>query len=105
MCKIKLVAFDLGGVLFEWQTALYEIHKLTNLGLEEIHHFLITNLRELERGKVTPLNFWQNFISKYNLSISPQELNDAWIKGFVKHENIWNQALNLKKSGIKLAIC
>ncbi len=105
MGNIKLAAFDLGGVLFEWQTALYEIHKLSKIGNNDIHKFLISNLKYLEKDRMDPIQFWNKFNLEFQLKLDPQELNNSWIRGFKKYDNVWSYAKFLKKNGIKLAIC
>ena len=105
MDSFKLVAFDLEGVLFNWHEGINAISKATNVHPEIIHEYLIQRHRELELGKITPIEFWNDFISQHKLNNQAEDLNYYCIHRQPKIKKMWDLARYLKSKNVKIAIC
>lgn len=102
---IKLVAFDLEGVLFDWRGGLKAISEKTNISPEIIRKYILDNLINLENGTLDSISFWQKFVNEFNLKENPQEIFKIWILNQPKLKEHWDLALKYKSAGIKIAIC
>jgi HAD superfamily hydrolase (TIGR01509 family) len=102
---MKLVAFDLEGVLFDWEKGLNYFCTKLELNSEEFHNFLISKLPQLESGELTSNNFWNEFKQKFNIPLTINELQDLWVGKQPTKRFAWKFARKLKDKGIKIAIC
>jgi HAD superfamily hydrolase (TIGR01509 family) len=102
---MKLAAFDLEGVLFDWREGLKAISNETSIPAAEIREFILLNLKDLEKGSLDPKIFWLNFINKYKLDKTPQAIYNSWILNQGKLNENWELARKYKREGIKIAIC
>lgn len=104
MENIKLAAFDLEGVLFDWHKGIESISKTTNVKYDTIHNYLIKRHSELELGKITEKEFWSDFILEYKLFCKAEDLIFYWVHSQPKISKNWELAKEYKNNGIKLAI-
>lgn len=102
---MKLVAFDLEGVLFDWEKGLNSFAKRLDINSEEFHKFLVNNLKKLESGELTSNNFWEEFKQEFDIQLSINELQNLWVGEQPSKKFAWKFAKQLKEKGIKIAIC
>jgi len=103
--KIKLIAFDLEGVLFDWRGGLNSISELTGIDSILIRKYILDNLVNLESGKIDSVTFWKNFCLNFRIEANPKELFKNWILSQEKIINNWRTVKELKIKGYKIALC
>lgn len=82
---IKVVLFDLGGVVFENGTKLFitEIAERYNLGREFVSSVLNGELgTQYREGKISRDEFWSAATKELGIHVSIDELEEAWINHY-----------------------
>ncbi|MEH6403535.1 MAG: HAD-IA family hydrolase [Sneathiella sp.] len=102
---MKVLLFDLGGVVINW-TGLQEMQKLLkgSFELEEIRLKMVANdkIKQFEKGQCSAEDFAQSFIADFNLPFEPHEFLGVWASWVGKpYEGVWDK-LNSLKSDFKL---
>lgn len=105
MGKIKLVVFDLEHTLFDWNYCVKKLGNKNKLSETQIKEYFLSKLPLLETDKLTSQEFWTEFISLNNLSLSSEELSKNFFKFLPIQKISWEFAKGLKKLDYKIAIC
>lgn len=82
---IKVLLFDLGGVVFENGTKLFitEFSEKYNLGREFVESIINGKLGDDYReGKITRDEFWDKVVKQLGISANIDELEEAWISKY-----------------------
>lgn len=109
---IKLLVFDLGGVIlpFEHKKIAYRLHEKSALkdemGPEDIFNFLFDSNYGLanpyEEGKMSSLEFFENLNRKFQLELSFEEFKEIWNPIFSEDKEVEEIIKTLKKRGYPL---
>jgi HAD superfamily hydrolase (TIGR01509 family) len=102
---MKLVAFDLEGVLFNWKKGLDGFCDYLDIRPQIFHEFLTNNLNDLESGNLSAEQFWLKFSNEFEIEKTYDELQKLWVEGQPRYKFAWEYARKLKNQGIKIAIC
>jgi putative hydrolase of the HAD superfamily len=105
MKDLKLIAFDLEGVLLDSNAALLQIAKETQIEPSLLKKYIINHIKQLETGELDSIEFWSNFINYYELKKDPQQIFYSWVLNHKLLNNNWLMAKKYKSMGYKLAIC
>ncbi|MEY4279026.1 MAG: hypothetical protein RL377_1030 [Bacteroidota bacterium] len=103
MARTKNLIFDLGNVLYDIDfVKMYKAFE--DLGIPNFeNHFTLNQsdqiFFDLEKGLITDVAFYQGFNHLYNLSLSPDQIKEAWnalLVGYRKESIAWVEANNGK---------
>lgn len=82
MRKIKNILFDLGGIFididFKATESAFVSLGVTNFSDYYTQHTASTLFEELETGKVTPEEFYERFRHELGVSLTDEQIRDAW---------------------------
>ncbi|MBM3905502.1 MAG: HAD family phosphatase [Thaumarchaeota archaeon] len=100
----KIIFFDLGGVLLNWQDDwLYEeISKQTKISKHKIIQDFESHISLLFTGKISEIEFWQKTVG--NLIINHNIISETFQKYASLNENILGLANYLKKCNHEIGI-
>jgi len=97
---MKVLLFDLGGVVINW-TGLQEMQKLLkgSFELEEIRLKMVANdkIKLFERGQCSADEFAQSFIKDFGLPFNSQTFLSTWASWVGKpYAGVWEKLKSLK---------
>ena len=104
---IKAVLFDLGGVYFEDGTKkfLTLLSQKTNKTFEELYPiFREGKSLDYRENKISGTEFFSWASKQLENTLTPDELNDLWVKQYTENSGIRNVVLDLKRKGKKVTI-
>ena len=99
---IKTIAFDLGGVYFTngLDRAVKLISENYFVDEKEVRKALHGALgRQLRRGEITELDFWNKAIERWGIEEDPLFLGHVWSSGYIPREGLIKIIEDLKKAG------
>ena len=82
MPKVKFVYFDIGGVLFNWISALDNLAKHLNRPYNEVFAIFQKYDDDVSRGKISPDHLWEYYKKELNSDVEMGDFLDWWSDNF-----------------------
>ena len=100
----KIVFFDLGGVLLNWQDDwLYEeVSRQTRISINKIKQDFDSYISLLFTGKISEKEFWEKILG--DVKINPNTICETFQKNASLNEDIFALAQHLKKCKYQIGI-
>ena len=80
--KNGFVYFDLGGVVFEWESGLYNIAKLAGKSVDTVREIFLKYDDLACRGQISPQEFGKIYERELSFSFGNQDFLTFWVDGF-----------------------
>jgi FMN phosphatase YigB (HAD superfamily) len=108
MNKIKVVIFDIGGVLVYWGTDMYEdLKQELNLDEDTIERLKRNYLHPFSRGEITETEVWLGATKELGIrpvALEENSIGRAFAKTYKQHKEVINFVEELKARGLRVAI-
>ncbi|MCA9382070.1 hypothetical protein KC660_01530 [Candidatus Dojkabacteria bacterium] len=84
--NIKLVYFDLGGVLFDFYPSIESLAILADADVNQVFNFWAKHDERMCKGLMPVEDFWFKFCDEFEFAYEGKfNFNDFWVKGFIEN--------------------
>lgn len=103
MDKPSWIVFDIGGVLWDWQSGLVRTAKYLKVTKDVLQNSFDKYDPLMETGSLTPFEGWQNIIKDLDRNDNPNFVIKQWFNGCKWQFEPWKLVSDFKKKGFRLA--